>query len=118
MLRIVGIEKITARNIEKVWVRIRMWEDAVRCFRWDADADERRFTTPEEIRENASVAAVDGMKKLTDVQFDRQFAHNVRVEAEVVRVPHPLQPSTCSGKTRPSSRRAGASSSSRGTPDQ
>ncbi|WP_328689871.1 hypothetical protein OHA74_12285 [Streptomyces phaeochromogenes] len=30
MLLIVGIEKITARNIEKVWVRIRMWEDAVR----------------------------------------------------------------------------------------
>lgn len=24
MLRIVGIEKITARNTEKVWVRIRM----------------------------------------------------------------------------------------------
>ncbi|TLS44931.1 hypothetical protein FE633_17450 [Streptomyces montanus] len=82
MLRIVGIEKITARNIEKVRVRIRMWEDAVRCFRWDADADEQRFTRPEEARENVSVAAADGTKKLTDAQFDRQLAHNVRVEAE------------------------------------
>lgn len=33
-------------------------------------------------RDNVGVAAVDGMKKLTDVQFDRQLAHNVRVEAE------------------------------------
>lgn len=82
MLRIVGIEKITARNIEKVWVRIRMWEDAVRCFRWDADADEQRFTRPEEVRENVGVAAADGTKKLTDAQFDRQLAHNVRVETE------------------------------------
>ncbi|MDL5199672.1 hypothetical protein [Streptomyces sp. ALI-76-A] len=82
MLRIVGIEKITARDIEKVWVRIRMWEDAVRCSRWDADADEQRFTRPEEVRENVGVAAADGTKKLTDAQFDRQLAHNVRVEAE------------------------------------
>ncbi|MGW1784910.1 hypothetical protein ACWCQQ_38270 [Streptomyces sp. NPDC002143] len=82
MLRIVGIEKITARNIEKVWVRIRMWEDAVRCFRGDADADEQRFTRPEEVRENVGVAAADDTKKLTDAQFDRQLAHNVRVEAE------------------------------------
>lgn len=82
MLRIVGIEKITARNIEKVWVRIRMWEDAVPCFRWDADADEQRFTRPEEVRENVGVAAADGTKKLTDAQFDRQLAHNVRVEAQ------------------------------------
>lgn len=65
-----------------MWVRIRMWEDAVRSFRWDADADERRFTTPEEVRENVGVTAVDGMKKLTYVQFDSQLAHNVRVEAE------------------------------------
>ncbi|ELP65834.1 hypothetical protein STRTUCAR8_01597 [Streptomyces turgidiscabies Car8] len=82
MLWIVGIEKITARNIEKVWVRIRMWEDAVRCSRWDADADEQRFTRPEEVRGNVGVAAADGTKKLTDAQFDRQLAHNVRVEAE------------------------------------
>ncbi|WP_405775931.1 hypothetical protein OG241_08400 [Streptomyces sp. NBC_01390] len=38
MLRIVGMEKITVRNLGKVWVRIRMWEDAVRSFRWDTDA--------------------------------------------------------------------------------
>ncbi|WP_338675957.1 hypothetical protein V1460_25535 [Streptomyces sp. SCSIO 30461] len=82
MLRIIGIEKITARNIENVWVRIRMWEVAVRCSRWDADADDQRFTTLEEVRENIGVAAADGTKKLTDVQFDRQLAHNVRVEAE------------------------------------
>ncbi|MGW3974242.1 hypothetical protein ACWEFD_33735 [Streptomyces ardesiacus] len=82
MLRIVGIEKITARNIEKVWVRIRMWEVAVQCSRWDADADDQRFTTVEEVRENVGVAAADGTKKLTDVQFDRQLAHNVRIEAE------------------------------------
>ncbi|WP_405824133.1 hypothetical protein OG705_28945 [Streptomyces sp. NBC_00838] len=80
MLRIVGIEKITGRNIEKVWVRIRMWEVAVWCSRWDAD--ELRFTRVEEVRENVGVAASDGMQKLTDVQFDRQLAHNVRVEAE------------------------------------
>ena len=54
-----------------MWVRIRMREDAVRCSRWDADADERRFTRPEEVRENVGVAAADGTKKLTDVQFDR-----------------------------------------------
>ncbi|MFG3403672.1 hypothetical protein [Streptomyces sp. NPDC048142] len=82
MLRIVGIEKITARNTGKAWVRIRMWEDAVRCSRWDAGADEQRFTTVEEVRENVGVAAIDGTKRLTDVQFDRQLAHNVRVEAE------------------------------------
>ncbi|MFE6939581.1 hypothetical protein [Streptomyces chartreusis] len=82
MLRIIGIEKITARNIEKVWVRIRMWEAAIRCSRWDADADEQRFTAVEEVRENVGVAAADGTKKLTDVQFDRQLAHNVRVEAD------------------------------------
>ncbi|MFC8125451.1 hypothetical protein [Streptomyces sp. NPDC057302] len=82
MLRIVGIEKVTARNIEKVWVRIRMWEVAVRCSRWDADADDRQFTTVEEVRENVGVAAADGTKKLTDVQFDRQLAYNVRAEAE------------------------------------
>lgn len=65
-----------------MWVRIRMREDAVRSFRWDADADEQRFTRPEEVRENVGVAAADGTKKLTDAQFDRQLAHNVRVEAE------------------------------------
>ncbi|MFE7114949.1 hypothetical protein ACFU99_05925 [Streptomyces sp. NPDC057654] len=82
MLRTVGVEKITVRNIEKVWVRIRMWEYAVRCSRWDADADDQWFTTPEEVRENVGVAAGDGAKKLTDVQFDRQLAHNVRGAAE------------------------------------
>ncbi|WP_412075514.1 hypothetical protein ACLF6K_06225 [Streptomyces xanthophaeus] len=82
MMRIVGIEKITARNSEKVWVRIRMWEEAIRCSRWNVDADERRFTTVEEVRENVGVIAADGTKKLPDVQFDRQLAHNVRVEAE------------------------------------
>ncbi|WP_327357756.1 hypothetical protein [Streptomyces sp. NBC_01304] len=82
MLRIVGIEKITTRNIEKVWVRIRMWEGAVRCSRWDPDAGEQRFTAVEEVSENVGMAAADGTTKLTDVQFDRQLAHNVRVEAE------------------------------------
>ncbi|MEU7156012.1 hypothetical protein AB0A98_06145 [Streptomyces chrestomyceticus] len=38
MLRIVGIEKATVRNIEKVWIAIRVWEYAVRCSRWAADA--------------------------------------------------------------------------------
>ncbi|WP_434598158.1 hypothetical protein [Streptomyces sp. A5-4] len=65
-----------------MWVRIRMWEDAVRCSRWDIEADERQFTRPEEVRENVGVAAADGTKKLTDAQFDRQLAHNVRVEAQ------------------------------------
>lgn len=82
MLRIVGIEKLSARNTEKVWVRIRMWESAVRCSRWDADTKEEQFTTVAEVRGNVGVAAVDGAKKLTDSQFDRQLAHNVRVETE------------------------------------
>ncbi|NUR01551.1 MAG: hypothetical protein HOY79_34985 [Streptomyces sp.] len=82
MLRIVGIDKITAGNIEKVWVRIRMWETAVQTSRWDVDADAEQLTTVEEVRENVGVAAADGTKKLTDVQFDRQLAHNVRIEAE------------------------------------
>ncbi|MEW1548440.1 hypothetical protein [Streptomyces tsukubensis] len=82
MLPIVGIEKITARNTEKVWVRIRMWEVAVQCSRWDADADAELLTTVNEVRENIGMTAVDGTKKLTDTQFDRQLAHNVRVEAE------------------------------------
>ncbi|MEW1629617.1 hypothetical protein AB0387_19805 [Streptomyces sp. NPDC089173] len=82
MLRIVGIEKISTRNTEKVWVRIRMWEVAVGCARWDVEADAEQLTTVREVRENVGVAAVDGMRKLTDVQFDRQLAHNVRGEAE------------------------------------
>ncbi|MFJ5071726.1 hypothetical protein ACIQC7_35450 [Kitasatospora sp. NPDC088556] len=82
MLRIVGIEKITARNTEKVWIRIRMWEAAVQCSRWDADADAELLTTVKEVRENVGVTAAAGMKKLTDAQFDRQLAHNVRVAAE------------------------------------
>jgi hypothetical protein len=80
MLRIVGIEKITARNTEKVWVRIRMWEAAVQCSRWDPDADAELLTTVKEVRENAGVTAAAGTKKLT--QFDRLLAHNVRVTAE------------------------------------
>ncbi|MFJ2778241.1 hypothetical protein [Kitasatospora sp. NPDC087315] len=82
MLRIVGIEKITTRNTEMVWVRIRMWELAVQCSRWDTDADAELLTTVKEVRENVGVTAADGTKKLTDAQFDRQLAHNVRVEAE------------------------------------
>lgn len=82
MLRIVGIEKISTRNTEKVWVRIRMWEVAVECARWDGEADVERFATVAEVHENVGVTAVDGTRKLTDVQFDRQLAHNVRVEAQ------------------------------------
>ncbi|MDX3020019.1 hypothetical protein [Streptomyces acidiscabies] len=82
MLRIVGIEKITARNIEKVWVRIRMWEAAVQCSRGDVDADEQRFTRLEEVRGDIGVAASDGTKKRTEIQFDRHLAHNVRTEAQ------------------------------------
>ncbi|MYR60107.1 hypothetical protein GTY54_29035 [Streptomyces sp. SID625] len=82
MLRTVGIEKITVRNTEKVWVRIRMWEDAVRCPRWNADTDENRFTTVKEVSGNVGVAAADGTKKLTDMQFERKLARNVRTAAE------------------------------------
>ncbi|MFI5702666.1 hypothetical protein ACIA78_21795 [Streptomyces xanthochromogenes] len=82
MLRIVGIAKITARNAERVWVRIRMWEAAVRCPRWDGDADAELLTTIKEVRENAGVTAAAGALKLTDVQFDRLLARNVRVAAE------------------------------------
>ncbi|MFJ2419254.1 hypothetical protein [Streptomyces brevispora] len=82
MLRIVGIERITARNTERVWVRIRMWEAAVHCPRWDPDVDAELLTTVKEVRENAGVTAVAGAQKLTDVQFDRLLAHNVRVAAE------------------------------------
>ncbi|MBK3583334.1 hypothetical protein JHN49_06220 [Streptomyces sp. MBT57] len=82
MLRIVGIEKISTRNTEKVWVRIRMWEVAVECARWDVEADVEQFTTLAEVHENVGVSAVDTTRKLTDVQFDRQLAHKVRVEAQ------------------------------------
>ncbi|MFD8609501.1 hypothetical protein [Streptomyces sp. NPDC059631] len=82
MLWTVGIEKITVRNIEKVWVRIRMWEDAVRCPRWNADADENRFTTVKEVSENVGVAATEATEELTDMQFERKLTHNVRAAAE------------------------------------
>jgi hypothetical protein len=85
MLRIVGIERVTARNTEKVWIRIRVWENAVRCSRWDADAGEQRFTTVEEVRENVGVAADDGTKKLTDVHI---FTDRADSRSAAVRIAH------------------------------
>ncbi|MEV7952880.1 hypothetical protein [Streptomyces sp. NPDC088141] len=75
MLRIVGIEKITARNTEKVWVRIRMWEDTVRCSRWDADADDQQLTTVKEVHAAAARARTSSsyIEKVRQLTADKTY---------------------------------------------